>query len=166
MHRAALCVAFTALALHGCTADCATEACDDFEKPHPTGSIQTGIVGVVAYATDVCENDCCECTYSQTTLLVFETDTPVTDGTDAQARFAQMDPKHTLALDTRYAQPLDPGRYAACGPNLDTCANLEIADGQVFTLNLKTLHGPMQMRVFDDSGTRQRDLVVGAGAPF
>jgi hypothetical protein len=158
--------ALVLLGLNACSEECVVEACEDFERPQAKGAIETGIVGVVAYTTDACQNDCCECTYTQARLLVFETDTATEDATEVQARFADAPPLHTLEIDTRYTQALEPGRYAACDQQLRTCANLEIAAGEVFTLNVKTLRGPMQMRVFDDSGTRQRDLVVGAGAPY
>jgi hypothetical protein len=163
------CIPLAALALLGlyaCSEECVLEACEDFERPQAKGAIETGIVGVVAYSTDACENGCCECEYTQTALVIFPTDTPVVDSADAQQRINTATMVRMLDVDTRYAQALEPRRYAACDQQLETCANLELAAGEVFTLNVKTLNGPMQMRVFDDSGSRQRDLVVGAGAPY
>lgn len=40
-------------------------------------------------------------------------DEPGRDAEDAQARFADQTPLITLAVDTRYEQTLEPGRYAA-----------------------------------------------------
>jgi hypothetical protein len=158
-------VAF-ALCASACSEECVREACDDALHAQPKGSIEQGIVGVVAYRTDACENDCCECSYSTGTLKIFGTDEAVRDAEDAQARFSDQMPFMTLEVDTRYEQALEPGRYAVCDTSLRTCANIEIGRDQVLTLNLQLIFGPALMRVFDAEGARHEELVVGDGAPY
>ncbi len=149
-----------------CSEECVREACDDALRAQPKGSIEQGIVGVVAYRTDACENDCCECSYSMGTLKIFAVDAAVRDAADAQARFRSQAPFITLEADARYEQALEPGRYAVCDTSLRTCANLEILRNAVLTLNLQVINGPALMRVFDATGARRNELVVGDGAPY
>jgi hypothetical protein len=147
-------------------AGCRTEACEDAERAQSDDAIETGIVGVVAYRSDSCGNDCCECQRFWSRLLIFKSDKAVVDGADARKRFEQVEPLHTLRADMRYAQALEPGRYVACDEDLRTCANLELAKGEVFTLNLQAHKGPLWMRVFDAKGARHKELVVGDGAAY
>jgi hypothetical protein len=72
-----------AICASACSEECVLEACDDALQPQPKGSIEQGIVGVVAYRTDACANDCCECNYSMGTLKIFGVDAAVRDAADA-----------------------------------------------------------------------------------
>lgn len=155
-----------AVCASACSEECVREACDDALRAQPKGSLEQGIVGVVAYRTDACSNECCECNYSQGTLKFFDVDEAVRDADDAQNRFGNQAPFLTLAVDTRYAQALEPGRYAVCDESLRTCANLEVLRNEVLTLNLQLIYGPALMRVFDAQGARRKELVVGDGAPY
>lgn len=161
------CLLVLALAgLYACSEECAVQACDEASKAQPSGSLETGIAGVASYRTDACSNDCCECEYTSSTLLVFEVDEPIASGEDPEERLGSEQPLRTIEIDERYAQELAAGRYAVCDQPRRTCANVELAAGQVFTVNVQTRFGPTSLRVFDDAGAQHRDWVVGDGAPY
>ena len=151
-----------ALTLGGlaCSEECAREACDEVHQAQGAGTLEQGLVGVIAYSTDACENGCCECTYSSIELDVYAVSAPVTSAAQARAQLEQATPVATIAADERYAQALDEGMYVVCVRDFERCANIEIAAGDVTTLNVRTLYGPTQLVVFDANGAEQPTWVL------
>jgi hypothetical protein len=167
MTRALLLIAaLSSLVTPACTADCVEDACQDALRAQPKGELMQGITGVVAYRTDACEQSCCECSYGASVLRVYAVDEPVLDDEDAQIRLTTRMDLTRVDAEERYAQALEPGRYAVCDQDLETCANLVIEAGEVYTVNIQTVYGPTQMRVFDPDGERLTNAVVGRGAPY
>src|SRR5687768_4747602 len=99
-------VALIFAGLYACTEECVVEACDDAKRSQGKGSLETGIVGIAAYRTDACENDCCECEYTEAALKIFAVDRAVESAADAQARLSQAAPLREVFIKMRYAEEL------------------------------------------------------------
>jgi hypothetical protein len=155
---------FAISAAYACGPDeeCDVEACEAAAQAQPSGEVETGLVGVAAYKTDSCTGagPCCPCRYSQGTLLVFETDDALEPHTDKMQRFGDVEPTFTIRVEERYALTLEPRRYVVCDVALEACANLELDEGEVFTVNLQRVFGPPRLQVFDDAGQRREELEV------
>jgi hypothetical protein len=149
-----------------CSEECVEEACEAALRAQPAADLEHGIAGVVAYRTDACVNGCCECSYSMTTLRIYAVDEPLRDIEDAQLRLQDELDFTQVDASERYAQALEPGRYAVCDSTVETCANVVIEEGEVLTVNVQTRYGPTSLRVFDPEGKRLMDAVVGLGAPY
>lgn len=143
-----------ALALTGALAACTPcdqDGCDAFVGPVGGAKITTGITGVAASESDVSENGCTPCTLSVGTFYVWATPNPVVDAAAALPVVVET-PTHTISVDERYEQALDPGHYLACrdaeiyGHSL--CASFTLADGEVATVNIKAEYGGGEIRVF------------------
>jgi hypothetical protein len=155
-------IVFAIVAACGCdlAEECPVEACEAAAQAQPSGEIETGLVGVAAYKTDACSASCCGYTYSRGTLLVFETDEALDPTMDKMQRFGDVEPTFTVRIQERYALTLEPRRYVLCDGRLEGCANLELGEGEVFTVNMRLVFGPARLQVFDDAGHRREDLEV------
>lgn len=155
---------FAISAAYACGLDeeCDVEACEAAAQAQPSGEVETGLVGIAAYKTDACTGagPCCPCEYSRGTLLVFETDDALEPHTDKMQRFGDVEPTFTIRVEDRYALTLEPRRYVVCDGALEACANLELDEGEVFTVNLQLAFGPPRLQVFDDAGQRREELEV------
>jgi hypothetical protein len=145
----------------GCESSCDEAACEAVQRPQ-SATIDQGVVGVVAYRTDACVNNCCGCSAGKTTLEVWQTNLRVVDASQANATVAMGLPTLEIEANGAYARRLDAGNYLLCtflGSD-GQCAAIEVAVGDVFTVNVQTLYGPSTMVTFQpDATTPSNDRV-------
>jgi hypothetical protein len=147
------------LAVRACGAEeipCPQEACEASGRPQPRGAIETGVVGVASYGSDLCANGCCECKYTMIKLALFEGPSPtIGDG-------GVIDPLRTIDVVERYAIELAPGQYTLCEQiytnSVDNCVSLPLREGEVFTVNAANGFGGTNFVIFDSVGTSRQDL--------
>jgi hypothetical protein len=72
---------------------------------------------------------------------VFETDEALDPTMDKMQRFGDVEPTFTVRIQERYALTLEPRRYVLCDRRLEGCANLELGEGEVFTVNVRLSSG-------------------------
>jgi len=149
--------AYTAVVLLlglGCESSCDEAACEAVQRPH-SATIDQGVAGVIAYRTDACENNCCGCSAGNTTLEVWQTNLRVADASQANTAVAMDLPTLEIQANGAYARRLDAGNYLLCtflGSD-GQCAAIEVAAGDVFTVNVQTLYGPSKMVIFEPNAT-------------
>jgi len=128
---------------------CDQDGCDAYAEP-VAAKIATGIAGIAASESDVSENGCVPCTLSVGTFYVWATPELVTDA-EAALPLVVNEPTHTISVDERYEQALEPGHYLACRDGeIDgtLCAPFTLADGEVATVSIKAQYGGGDLRVF------------------
>ena len=127
--------------------------------PRRQGKIQQGVVGVIAYRTDACEQSCCACAFEDAELWLLPLDEPVTSEAEALAAVAGGSSSGmTLKVSGAYEQALDVGSYLLCYRS--KCAALDVQAGEVFTVNLQLRYGPPSVIVFaPNDGHASDDLV-------
>lgn len=122
------------IAVTSCGFLCNDYACHVAGRPATASSIPSGIVGVVASASDVISNGCGECEFSSTTIGIWSTPTVISDETDAEALIASRPPDITVNANRRYEQALAPGDYLVCSTWV--CMPLSLGANEVFTVNV------------------------------
>jgi hypothetical protein len=142
--------------LCGCD-DCAQEACDAAETPRAHAGIEQGVAGVIASRSDVCENECCACSWAREQLTVWHSDEPVNAGKGLRL-VASGDPDAIIDVERSYAHALDPGEHMLCLHDL--CAALHIERGDVFTVNVQLRYGPPSLIVYGPDDREPRDDLV------
>jgi hypothetical protein len=151
-------VAGCALALpfsFGCGDACDEAACEAVARPQ-RATIDQGVVGIVAYRTDVCVDDCCGCDLGEAKLEVWRTSSRVTGAEEANAIIANDLPSLEIDAQGPYARSLDAGSYLIChfiGSDA-RCAAVELAAHEVATVNVQTVFGPSTVVTFDAGATR------------
>jgi hypothetical protein len=143
-----------------CSEECFLEPCEEAGRAQHTDAIDRGITGVIAYKSDSCTNGCCECSFETTQLTIFEVSEPVTSVAQVQAQLGGATPTLTVDANERYSQSLDVGRYVVCARQFERCANIEITQSGVLTLNVHLFFGPTRIVVFDADGTERPELVL------
>ncbi|HKU41824.1 MAG TPA: hypothetical protein VJR89_26890 [Polyangiales bacterium] len=141
-----------------CLASCECEKgpCEATQKPQRARVIEQGVIGVVAYETDACDANCCECSWSEAQLTLWSAAEPFRDREAVLARLAQGAPTERFSVEADYEHALLPGHYLLC--EMNACAALSIDRSVVFTVNLQQVFGPTQLVVFA-SGEQRPDLV-------
>ena len=128
--------------------DCERKACEDVAKP-AAAAIAQGVAGVVSYQSDVVENGCAECTYSEADFAIWATDSLVSSAEEAVSVHAS-DADIMLHASRRYEQSLEPGNYLVCvdGSVSTYCAAIAVGSNETWTVHLATTYGPGRMIVF------------------
>ena len=124
-----------------------------------SAAIDQGIVGFVAYESDFCENNCCECSAGPTTLDVWQTSARITDATQANEVVARDTAALQFHAEGAYSRTLEAGSYVICtflGPD-GRCAAIELGAGDVATVNVRTTLGPSTVVVFEPGATQPND---------
>ena len=102
------------------------------------------------YQSDVVENGCGECTYSQAEFAIWATDSLVSSAAEADSVHAT-DTDLVVYANRRYEQSLEPGDYLVCvdGSVSTYCAAITVRSGETWTVHLATTYGPGRMIVFE-----------------
>jgi len=149
-------VVILATSAYGCLDECAQEACDAARVPRGGDAVEQGVTGVVASKSDVCEDGCCACSWAQAELNVWRSDAPV--DLAQGLLLVQREPDATITADRSYTLALEPGHHMLC--LRDTCARLELARGELFTVNVQLRYGPPSLLVFGPGDDDPRDDLV------
>ena len=128
--------------------NCDRDGCSAYGHARNDYGITRGIGGFVAFESDVIANGCQECGFSSARLMVWSTDTPVSDATAAQSIVNESSATFNFMANSSYEKELDPGYYLVCSlPG--KCASVTVSATGVITINVKTLYGPSSILVFE-----------------
>lgn len=148
---------------------CDRDGCEAYAEPVTSAEISTGIAGIAASQSDVSENGCTPCTLSVGTFYVWATPAPIADAAAAEPVVVTQ-PTHTISVDERYEQALDPGHYLACrdgeSPGDSLCAPFTLADGEVATVSIKATYGGGDLRVFLPGSNDLAEVFAVDGGPL
>lgn len=143
--------------LSGC---CDTSGCDALGRPAESVTIQQGIAGVAAYASDAIEfSGCADCTLTDgVAVQLFSTAFLLDSAESVEATVRDELPTSEFSIDKRYERSLEAGPYLACvGAVFSSfiCMPVEVSANQVTSLHVGTTFGDPRLLSYAPSGESQ-----------
>ncbi len=120
-------------------------------------TITQGVVGTIAYDSDVIGNGCPRCTLMPGERILVWRGSATPNYTDVMIPVADITIE---ATEGTFERAVDAGDYTICGAP-ETCTTVTIAPEQVLTVNVLRVLGPATMWIFAADGTQ----VARAGYP-
>jgi hypothetical protein len=149
--------------VHGCSSSsspsCDRSGCDAVTSP--ASGTSAGIAGVVAYESDVGINGCHECLFDRAEVEIWKVDAPTSPAADV-ASIAGRPPVGTVTAAPSFNKTLGVGTYVVC--TNEACVEASVQSGQVTTVNILLVFGPVTF--WTDSGSGQLERRDGISRPM